>query len=144
MTDMVNPVSAQAGKPLSQGLDASRIRKRYRAETRFRWYGLAAIGFACAFLVLLLGDILLKGLPAFEANTVTLDVTLDKSRIDAGAVGKGNFNSIVNTAIRARFPGVKSRSERRALPKLLSFDAVDEVAQGSHRQSVSYRHHAEF
>ena len=111
MTDMVNPVSAQSGKPLSQTLDASRIRKRYRAETRFRWYGLAAIGFACGFLVLLLGDILLKGLPAFEANTVTLDVSLDESKIDAEAVNKGNFNSIVNGAIRARFPGVKSRSD---------------------------------
>ena len=127
MTDMVNPVSAQSGKPLSQTLDASHIRKRYRAETRFRWYGLAAIGFACGFLVLLLGDILLKGLPAFEANTVTLDVSLDESRIDAEAVNKGNFNSIVNGAIRARFPGVKSRSDRRAIPKLLSFDAADKV-----------------
>ncbi len=127
MTDMANPVSAPAGKPLSQSLDASRIKKRYRAEARFRWYGLAAIAFACAFLVILLSDILLKGLPAFEANTVTLDVTLDESRIDAEDIAKGNFNAIVNNAIRAQFPGVKSRSDRRALPKLLSFDAVDEV-----------------
>lgn len=127
MTDMVNPVSTPAGKPLSQAVDAARIRKRYRAEARFRWYGLAAIGFACAFLVLLLGDILLKGLPAFEANTVTLDVTLDASKIDAAAPGKGSFNSIVNGAIRARFPGVRSRNDRRALPKLLSFEAVDKV-----------------
>ncbi|MEO1161528.1 MAG: DUF3333 domain-containing protein, partial [Pseudomonadota bacterium] len=127
MTDMANPVSGQAGKPMSQSLDASRIEKRYRAEARFRWYGLAAIAFACAFLVLLLSDILLKGLPAFEANTVTLDVTLDEGRIDADDIRKGNFNAIVNNAIRAQFPGVKSRSDRRALPKLLSFDAVDEV-----------------
>lgn len=127
MTDRANPVSAQAGKSLSQSLDASRIKKRYRAEARFRWYGLAAIGFACGFLVLLLSDILLKGLPAFEANTVTLDVTVDESKVDAGAVAAGNFNSIVNGAIRAQFPGVKSRSDRRALPKLLSFDAADEV-----------------
>ncbi len=127
MTDMVNPLSAQAGKPRSQALDAARIKKRYRAETRFRWYGLAAIGFACAFLVLLLSDILLKGLPAFEANTVTLDVTLDESKINTDAINKSNFNSIVNSAIRAQFPGVKSRSDRRALPKLLSFDAVDKV-----------------
>ncbi|WP_337659827.1 phosphate ABC transporter permease PstA [Anderseniella sp. Alg231-50] len=124
---MANPVSAQPGKPMSQALDASRIKKRYRAEARFRWYGLAAIGFACAFLVLLLSDILLKGLPAFEANTVTLDVALDDSKIDADAINKGNFNSIVNSAIRAQFPGVKSRSDRRALPKLLSFDAADKV-----------------
>ncbi|MEM9473145.1 MAG: DUF3333 domain-containing protein, partial [Pseudomonadota bacterium] len=127
MTDMANPIPAQAGKPRSTVVDAARLKKRYRAETRFRWYGLAAIGFACGFLVMLLGDILLKGLPAFEANTVTLDVTLDESRIDADAINKGNFNAIVNRAIRAQFPGVKSRSDRRALPKLLSFDAADEV-----------------
>lgn len=127
MTDMANPLPAQAGKARSVAIDAARLKKRYRAETRFRWYGLAAIGFACGFLVLLLSDILLKGLPAFEANTVTLDVTLDESKIDAEAISKGNFNSIVNSAIRAQFPGVKSRRDRRALPKLLSFDAVDEV-----------------
>ena len=127
MTDMANPIPARAGKSQSTVIDAARIKKRYRAEARFRWYGIAAIGFACGFLVLLLSDILLKGLPAFEANTVTLDVALDDSKIDAEAISKGNYNSIVNSAIRAQFPGVKSRSDRRALPKLLSFDAADKV-----------------
>ena len=127
MTDMANPIPARAGKSQSTVIDAARLKKRYRAEARFRWYGIAAIGFACGFLVLLLSDILLKGLPAFEANTVTLDVMLDDSKIDPDAISKGNFNSIVNNAIRARFPGVTSRSDRRALPKLLSFDAVDKV-----------------
>jgi len=127
MTDMSNPIPARAGKSKSTVIDAARLKKRYRAEARFRWYGIAAIGFACAFLVLLLSDILLKGLPAFEANTVTLDVALDDSKIDAGAISKGNYNSIVNSAIRAQFPSVTSRSDRRALPKLLSFDAADKV-----------------
>ncbi|NNJ74844.1 MAG: DUF3333 domain-containing protein, partial [Anderseniella sp.] len=127
MTDMANPVPVRAGRSQSTVIDAARLKKRYRAEARFRWYGIAAIGFACAFLVLLLSDILLKGLPAFEANTVTLDVTLDDSKIDPDAISKGNYNSIVNSAIRAQFPGVKSRSDRRALPKLLSFDAADKV-----------------
>lgn len=127
MTDMANPVPARAGRSQSTVIDAARLKKRYRAEARFRWYGIAAIGFACGFLVLLLSDILLKGLPAFEANTVTLDVTLDDSKIDPEAISKGNYNSIVNSAIRAQFPGVRSRSDRRALPKLLSFDAADKV-----------------
>ena len=127
MTDMADSTSAKAKGSQSRALDAARVRKRYRAETRFRWYGLAAIGFACAFLVLLLGDILLKGLPAFEANTVALDVTLDAGKIDADAIARSNFNSIVSSSIRDMFPGVTSRSDRRALPKLLSFDAVDEV-----------------
>ena len=127
MTDMADTVSAQSSAAGSQVFDTARLRKRYRAETRFRWYGLAAIGFACAFLVLLLGDILLKGLPAFESNTVALDVAIDESKVDASEINKGNFNSIVNNAIRAKFPGVKSRSDRRALPKLLSVDAADEI-----------------
>ncbi len=127
MTDMADSPSAKAKASQSRALDAARVRKRYRAESRFRWYGLAAIGFACAFLVLLLSDILLKGLPAFEANTVALDVTLEAGKIDADAIAGSNFNSIVNNSIRDMFPGVTSRSDRRALPKLLSFDAVDEV-----------------
>ena len=57
MTDMANPIPTQADKPRSTVVDAARLKKRYRAETRFRWYGLAAIGFACGFLVLLLSDL---------------------------------------------------------------------------------------
>ena len=48
--------------------DASRARvaRRYRAERRFRLYGLAAILFAALFLVILLADIFVKAIPALS------------------------------------------------------------------------------
>ena len=42
-------------------------RKRYRAEARFRAYGIAAILFALAFLVFLVTDIVIKAMPAFTS-----------------------------------------------------------------------------
>ncbi len=107
--------------------DLARLRKRYRAEKRFRWYGIAAIMFACAFLAFLLGDIILRGLPAFQTNTVKLDVTIGRDAVDPANLAAGSYNSIVASAIREKFPAVTSRNDRRALPKLLSLSAVDDV-----------------
>jgi phosphate transport system permease protein len=130
MTDIANRSPKAVGSARgTRELDPARIRKRYRAEARFRWYGLAAIGFACAFLVILLSDIIIKGLPAFTANTVQLELSLDESKIDRDNIVHGNYNSIVNSALRDKFPSVTSRSERRLLPGLLSLGAADEVRE---------------
>ena len=46
------------------------MRARYRAEARFKFYGLAAIGLTAIFLVVVLTDILIKGLPAFTQHSL--------------------------------------------------------------------------
>ncbi|WP_273508648.1 phosphate ABC transporter permease PstA [Planktotalea frisia] len=62
-------------------LDA-RTKKRNAAETRFRMYGLAAIGTGLAMLVLLLVTIFGNGLGAFQQTFVTLNVPLLESKLD--------------------------------------------------------------
>ena len=42
---------------------AARLKKRYRAERRFRFYGQAAIGMAGLILVFLLGSIIFRPCP---------------------------------------------------------------------------------
>ena len=45
----------------------ARVRARYRAEARFRLYGMVAIVVTALFLVWCWSDIVIKGLPAFTA-----------------------------------------------------------------------------
>lgn len=62
-------------------LDA-RTKKRNAAETRFRLYGLSAIGAGLAILVLLLVTIFNNGLGAFQQTFITLNVPLLESKLD--------------------------------------------------------------
>ena len=43
-----------------------RLRRRHRADRRFKYYGMAAIAFALAFLAFFFTDIIGKALPAFQ------------------------------------------------------------------------------
>ena len=60
---------------------ASMATRRNR-ETRFRMWGIAAIALSMCFLVTLFGTIMSKGIPGFFQYYVTLDVTLDRERLD--------------------------------------------------------------
>ncbi|MGB7318540.1 MAG: phosphate ABC transporter permease PstA [Planktotalea sp.] len=60
----------------------ARTRKRNAAETRFRLYGLGAIGIGLAMLVLLLVTIFGNGLGAFQQTFVTLKVPLLEAKLD--------------------------------------------------------------
>lgn len=60
------------------------MRRRYRAERRFRAYGLIALSLTTLFLVILIADILVRGLPAFWYYSVVLDVPITADKIDPG------------------------------------------------------------
>ena len=50
------------------------IKRRYAAEARFKAYGLIAIVFGLAFLVVMLTSIVAKGYTAFGQKAITLPV----------------------------------------------------------------------
>src|SRR5688572_17381816 len=56
-----------------------RIRRRYAAERRFRWLGLAAILISAGFLAFLLVNMLAGGLRGFTQSEVRLDVDFPRS-----------------------------------------------------------------
>ena len=99
------------------------LRKRYRAEARFKMYGIAAIFAALAMLAVLLGSIVSTGVSAFTQTEIALDVTLDSSQIDPAAIARGNYRKIVRDAIRAQFPDVSGRRDLRNLYKIVSSGA---------------------
>jgi len=66
----------------TSGAAAARVRRRYRAERRFKAYGLIALTLTTVFLVILIADILIRGLPAFWFYSVTLDVRVMAEEVD--------------------------------------------------------------
>lgn len=131
MTDMA--ATAEAGKRHITDSDEARarVRKRYRAEARFKAYGIGAIAFAAAFLVVLMTDIVSKAWPAFTTTHLALSVTPEASDVDpAGdksqaSLARGDYNKSVRAAYTALFPQVSGRAERRKLNGLLSSGAAD-------------------
>jgi phosphate transport system permease protein len=108
------------------------VARRYRAERRFKFYGIAAIAVTAIFLVLLFADILAKGLPAFIENRITLAVKVDQAAIDPQnskdpkVIRTGDFDGPIREAFRALFPEVTSRADRKKLLGLLSSGAADD------------------
>ena len=62
MTDLSN---ARIATQARQSAVNSRMAKRYAAERRFRYYGVAAIIVTGLFVLALILDIVFKGFPAF-------------------------------------------------------------------------------
>ena len=67
MTDIAMTIA-----PHTTQVSADLVAKRYRAERRFRAYGLISLGITALFLAFLVVDIVGKGFPAFFEHTVTL------------------------------------------------------------------------
>ena len=59
------------------------LNKRYKAEKRFKFYGILAIFLSLSFLFLLFVSIISKGYTAFQQTYVQLEVQFDPAAIDA-------------------------------------------------------------
>ncbi|HEY9163916.1 MAG TPA: phosphate ABC transporter permease PstA [Magnetovibrio sp.] len=94
------------------------LKRRYRAEKRFRLYGIAAVVAALTFLAIMLVAIGVRGAGAFQQTHVQLAVTFD-----AESVAENNWQGIVKTALREAFPDVTSRGDRKTLYQLMSSGA---------------------
>jgi phosphate transport system permease protein len=111
----------------------ARVKARYRAEARFRFFGLAAIGITVLFLAVVLADIVRKSTPAFTQHVLRLTVTLDPAEIDpkgtrdSSDIRSADFHALVRNALRAEFPEVKDRAGRRELDRILSSGAADDL-----------------
>ncbi len=82
--------------------------KRHNKAKRFKFFTIASIVFAICFLVFFLGDMVVKGLPAFQQTYVQIDVTYNKK-------------TIVSTrkAIDKKYRRIVSRAWLRNIPKLV-------------------------
>ncbi|GGE30314.1 hypothetical protein GCM10007276_04400 [Agaricicola taiwanensis] len=115
---------------------AQRVRARYRAEARFKAYGIAAILFAATFLVILLADIIGKALPAFTVSYAQLEVTPTAENLDVtdpsdpAQLQRANFLAPVRDSLATMFPAAaEARRTRLQLFGLLSTDADAELRE---------------
>ncbi len=133
MTEPTESTNKVAPRKDSTSIVKKTLAKRYAAEKRFRFYGAAAIAMSLAFLVLLLGSILVKGLPAFVETHMLIDVTLDSKTlgVEEGATQQqlkaANYHSLIKKSMRGMFPEVKKRKAKKELYKLVSTSAEYKV-----------------
>jgi phosphate transport system permease protein len=110
------------------------LKKRYRAERRFRWYGILSIASAITFLIFLLLTIFAKGLPAFEKTYIKLDIVFDPAVLemtdarDEAQHATADYNGVLRQALQLKFPEVQDRQEKRRLYSLLSGGAEYQLA----------------
>jgi phosphate transport system permease protein len=105
----------------TQELVEASLKRRYRAERRFRFYGMLAVGLGIVFVVFLFSTIIGKGWSSFQQSYVHLKVTYAADVIDPDGtrqhdtLANANYEGLVKQAFRARFPDVTERSELRKI-----------------------------
>jgi len=116
--------------PTSSAAQA-RVRRRYRAESRFRAYGIAALLITTVFVVVVLADIFVKGLPAFIQHSLVLDVAIPADAFgpqrSVEEIKGADYFPITRDALKAAIPGIEGRTAERTLTRLLSTGAADVI-----------------
>jgi phosphate transport system permease protein len=109
---------------------AAGLKRRYRAERRFRAYGVGAVCVGMLFVVLLFYTIISKGYGAFTQTYLKLEVSYAAEQLDPDGgraradLEGGNYEALLHAALRERFPEVTERAQLRVLYGLLSDSAA--------------------
>ena len=81
------------------------LRKRYRAENRFKFFGIFSIFLAIFFLAILLFNIFTSGLSAFYKTKIILKINFDEKKLGINIntseeeIKASNFNEILQEAL---------------------------------------------
>lgn len=100
------------------------LKRRHASEARFRWMGRIAIMIAIGFLIMMVTSIGYTGLGALKQHYMALDVTIDPAEVDAAKPQQANYEGLVKASLRARFPDVTKRRDKRKLYGLVSSQAA--------------------
>jgi len=100
------------------------LKRRYRAERRFRRLGLGAIVISLVFLSILFASILVNGHGVVFQSRIELDIFFDPELFSEGDVGRQDYPRLVKTALYTMFPEVSGRSAKRNLSALVSSGAA--------------------
>ncbi|KAA6183251.1 phosphate ABC transporter permease PstA [Thiohalocapsa marina] len=132
---MTNTATTGGARRSPQAIVEASLKRRYAAERRFRLLGAGAVALGLGFVLILFISIVSKGYTAFFQSYIELPVTFDAELIDPqGVLREGgldeteiaqqlrsvNFLKLARDALRAEFPAVSGRTQRRELDALLS------------------------
>jgi phosphate transport system permease protein len=105
------------------------LKRRYAAERRFRRIGGAAVLLGLLFVALLFISIIANGYTAFTQTHLKLDIYFDPAVIapdgdlSHAALARADYAGLVKASLRATFPEVTGRSDKRALYGIASSGA---------------------
>jgi len=97
----------------------ARVRARNRANTRMKWYGIAAIAVAGFALVALLFNVFVRAADVLNEHYIEMPLTI--------AEGENDFLTLQKKAMREAFPYVSGRKDKRKLYDLVSDGASDDM-----------------
>jgi phosphate transport system permease protein len=121
MTDPApNPAIAVGAATDDRAARSTRTRKRFAAERRFRFYGLAAVLTAFGFLILLLSTVIGNAIPAFTYNYAQLPVELTNEKLTPENAAEFDFRKTVHAAQLSLFPDISDRAGRRLVRGIFS------------------------
>ena len=115
------------------------LKKRHASANRFKKFTLTSLIFSIAFLAFFLFDIVGKGLPAFNAAYIKVDVTYNEKTLEDSRLAVGNkFRSIVSRAWLRDIPNlVRANPELMNTTKetwVLADDQVDQYLKGHYNK----------
>ncbi len=119
----------EPGKPSTFDVVQKSLAKRRAAEHRFRFYGIAGIVLALAFLLVLFVNIFGKGYTAFVQTQIRLDIYFERAVLDPDgtdtedALSKADYTLLIKKSLSGLFPEVNSRRDKRNLYALISSGA---------------------
>jgi phosphate transport system permease protein len=115
--------------PTTQRIKES-LKRRHRAEQRFRFYGIAALAFAGVMLATLLMSVVKPGLSGFTRHELRLEIdTMPyEAMLKQGKAKDIDWYLHTNAIARSTLgQGPKTNAERQQLYRLLGFFAADNV-----------------
>lgn len=126
MTDQVNSELDQ--RAVAAEMRAKTLKKRHSAERRFKWYGRLSISFGIACVLFLFTDIISKGTGAFTQTYVDVEITFDAEILGLSPqstekeIKAASFGSFFKKSLRAQYPEISDRKEKRQLYALFTSD----------------------
>ena len=113
------------------------LRRRYRAERRFKALCIGALSLAGIFLVVFFADIIGKGYPAFVRARIQVDVTYSERSVEIPpAAVSGEVRSFISRGFLRQIPNqVKARPDLmgRTVTRWVPAEiAVDQYLKGQH------------
>ena len=104
------------------------LKKRHARERRFQWYGRISVAFGIACVVFLFTDIISNGIGAFKQTYMNLEVEFDADSLgltpnsSREEILDASFGSFFKKRVRAEFPDVTNRRDKRKLYALFTSD----------------------
>lgn len=105
------------------------LKRRYRAEKRFRAYGVISVAIGLLALCGLFYQVISNGVGAFRQTYVQLELTFDSAVLGVSDPASktqmrlANYDAVIRAALQQRFPELNKRRDKRALYSFISVGA---------------------